>query len=135
MKTTIGARPTLLFCFVLASMLLVAISGYGQPVSEDSPTVTLLVDNFTTNSGLNTSLWTANSAFLKALAAASSNPPATFVPPQLTFSRQFGMQMTGPNQDYETTGVQSLSTFTPPFKVITYVIAAQATANPFEIFL
>jgi hypothetical protein len=96
---------------------------------------TLLFDNFTKDSSLNTKLWTAGSPFLTALAAASSSPAATFVPPQLSFNNQFGMTMTGPTDDYEFTGVQSLSTFTPPFKVVTYVTAAGGTANPFEIFL
>ncbi|MGO9405181.1 MAG: hypothetical protein ACLPVW_17090 [Terriglobales bacterium] len=96
---------------------------------------TLLVDNFTTDTTLNTSLWTTGSSFLTALAAASSSPPASFVSPQLTYNSQFGMTMTGPTEDYQTTAVQSLSTFTPPFKVVTYVTAAGGTANPFEIFL
>ncbi|MGA9640556.1 MAG: hypothetical protein WBQ72_04115, partial [Terriglobales bacterium] len=46
---------------------------------------TLLLDNFTKDSSLNTNLWTANSPFLTALAASSSSPAATFVPPQLSF--------------------------------------------------
>jgi hypothetical protein len=96
---------------------------------------TLLVDNFTKDSSLNNSLWTTSSPFLTALAAASSSPAASFVTPQLTFNSQFGMTLTGPTEDYQTTGVQSLSAFTPPFRVVTYVIAAGGTADPFEIFL
>lgn len=45
------------------------------------------------------------------------------------------MSLTGPTGNYQTTGVQSLSTFTPPFSVLKYVIATEGTANPFEIFL
>ncbi len=93
-----------------------------------------LVDNFTTDSMLNGSLWTNNSSFLSNLANASSSPPATFVVPILTFSH-LGMEMTGLSQDYETTGVQSLATFSAPFKVATTVEPTQGTANPFEIFL
>jgi len=92
-------------------------------------------DAFTKDSGLNTKAWTDSSQFLNNLAYYSSNPPATFVTPQMSFSNQSGMQMSGPNQDYETTGVQSLWTFTPPFTVVADVTATQATANPFEIFL
>jgi hypothetical protein len=43
--------------------------------------------------------------------------------------------MTGLTEDYQTTGVQSLSTFTPPFTVLAYVTGAQGTADVFEIFL
>jgi len=96
---------------------------------------TLLVDNFTKDSNLNTNLWTTSSPFLTALAAASSSPAAQFVPPQLTFNSQLGMAMTGPTSNYQFTGVQSLSTFTAPFKVVTYVLTTGGTANPFEIFL
>ncbi len=111
-------------------LLLVALIGAAASNAQ-----TLLVDNFTKDSGLNASLWTTNSPFLTALAAASSSPAATFVTPQLTFNSQFGMTLTGPTEDYQTTGVQSLLIFTPPFKVVTYVIAAGGTADPFEIFL
>jgi hypothetical protein len=96
---------------------------------------TLLVDHFNRDSSLNTKLWTSSSSFLDALAAASSSPPASFVAPQLSFSRRSGMQMTGPTQDYQTTGVQSLSTFTPPFTVLAYITDTQGTADIFEIFL
>jgi hypothetical protein len=93
-----------------------------------------LEDDFTKDSSLNTTLWTDNSAFLVSLAAASSSPPASFVVPTLSFSPA-GMKMTGPNQDFETTGVQSLATFTPPFTVLAWATAIKGTANPFEIFL
>jgi hypothetical protein len=108
----------------------------GRPEAETvAPATKLLLDNFTKDTKLNTKLWTARSSFLTSLAAASSSPPASFVPPQLSFSSQSGMQMTGPTQDYETTGVQSLSTFAPPFTVVTYVTPTEGTANPFGIFL
>jgi hypothetical protein len=45
------------------------------------------------------------------------------------------MQMSGPTQDYQTTGVQSLKTFTAPFTVTTRVAITKGTADPFEIFL
>jgi hypothetical protein len=104
---------------------------YGAPIPtqtkvEAAQSSTLLADNFT--------LWTTSSALLTALAAASSSPLASFVTPQLSFS-QSGMQMTGPTEDYQTTGVQSLSAFTAPYTVVTYVAATQGTGDPFEIFL
>jgi len=43
--------------------------------------------------------------------------------------------MTGLTEDYQTTGVQSLSTFTPAFTVSAYVTPTQGTADVFEIFL
>lgn len=116
----------------LIAKVLLMLAVTGAMVSQAQ---TLLVDNFTKDSSLNTSLWTTNSPFLTALAAASSSPAASFVTPQLTFNSQFGMTLTGPTEDYQTTGVQSLLTFTPPFKVVTYVLTTGGTANPFEIFL
>ena len=87
---------------------------------------TVLVDNFT--------LWTTSSTFLTELAANSSSPPASFVAPQLSLSSS-GIQMAGPTQDYQTTGMQSVSTFTAPFTVATEVTATQGTGDPFEVFL
>jgi hypothetical protein len=116
---------------IAKSLLLLAVFGATVAYAQ----TTLLLDNFTTDSGLHASLWTTSSTFLTALASASSSPPASFVTPQLSFNRQLGMSLTGPTENYQTTGVQSLSAFTPPFSVLTYVIATEGTANPFEIFL
>ena len=93
-----------------------------------------LEDDFTKDTSLSMSLWTDNSPYLVSLASASSSPPASFVIPTLSFSPS-GMKMTGPNEDFQTTGVQSLSTFTPPFTVLAWATAVKGTANPFEIFL
>ena len=84
--------------------------------------------------GDNFALWTTSSSFLTSLATASSSPPASFVPPTLGFN-QLGLTMTGPAQDYQTTGVQSLNTLSPPFTVTISVTATQGTANPIAIFL
>jgi hypothetical protein len=117
--------------FVYLVVLVLAISTAGRAVAQR----TLLFDRFTKDSSLNTELWTESSTFLEALAAASSSPQATLIPAQLTFSSKSGMKMTGPTQDYETTGVQSLEAFTPPFTVVAYVAPSQGTADIFEIFL
>ncbi len=93
-----------------------------------------LVDSFTSDSSLNTTLWTTNSQFLESLAAASSSPPASFVTPQLSFSSS-GMEMTGVDGYFQTAGIQSLMTFTPPFTVQANVMGTEATGNPFELFL
>lgn len=85
-----------------------------------------LYDNFT--------IWTTDSPFLTALARASSNPPAAFVSPTLGFG-QSGLEMSGPTQDYQTTGMQSLRAFSAPFTFTTFATATQGTADPIELFL
>ena len=117
--------------FCLLASALVILSGE-RLVAQGT---TLLVDNFTKDSSLKTGLWTKNSTFLDSLAAASSSPAASFIIPHLTFGRSSGMQMTGPTEDYQTTAVQSLKTFTPPFTVVAYVTLTKGTADIFEIFL
>lgn len=117
--------------FCLLASVVVMLAG-DRAVAQGS---TLLVDNFTKDCRLNTNLWTTNSAFLDALAAASSSPPASFVSPELSFGRRSGMRMAGPTEDYQTTGVQSLRTFKPPFTLTAYVTGTEATADFFEIFL
>jgi hypothetical protein len=118
----------LLALALLASACLRGGLAFGQAPAP------LLEDDFTKDSSLNSSLWTDNSSFLDSLAAASSSPPASFVVPTLAFS-QAGMKMTGLTQDFQTTGVQSVSTFTPPFTVLAWASASHGTADPFEIFL
>jgi hypothetical protein len=86
-----------------------------------------LSDNFT--------LWSASSAFLDNLAAATSSPSGTFVAPQTTFTGTTGLQMSGLTQDYTMTGLQSLMTFSAPLTVTTEVTPIQGTANPFAIYL
>jgi hypothetical protein len=114
------------------TVLIVLMMPGGIALGQNSSVA--LFDNFTQDSSLNTALWTTSSALLNSLAAASSSPPASFVTPQLSFRRS-GMKMTGLTQNFQTTGVQSLSTFTPPFRLITLVAATQGTGDPFEVFL
>jgi hypothetical protein len=75
--------------------------------------------------------WTTDSDLLSSLA---TDFTCAFVPARLGFSPS-GLRITGPTQDFQLTGVQSLSTFTAPFTVVTKVVATEGTANPFEIFL
>lgn len=106
-------------------------SADAEPANTD-----LLYDNFVQDSELNPNLWTTDSPFLTAVANAADSPPPMFVTPTLVFSGESGgMEMSGPNQNYQATGVQSLSTFTPPFGVITRVTPTGGAANAFEIFL
>ena len=125
------AAPQNLGCWgiLLTLLSLFALSGTALGQQQPSP---FFADNFTNDSSLNTQLWTDSSSFLTALADGFSS---SFVTPQLAFSSLSGMQMSGPTQDSETTGVQSLATFTAPFTVVTYVTPVQGTANPLVIFL
>jgi hypothetical protein len=106
-------------------------SAFVEPANNE-----LLYDNFVKDSELNPNLWTTDSPFLTAVLNASDSPPPTFVPPTLVFGgKSVGMEMSGPAENYQATGVQALSTFTPPFGVITRVTPTAGAANAFEIFL
>jgi hypothetical protein len=132
--------PTSLSRYVLSNNGNAAVP---SPLSADGSSFSVtweggavLLDIFTQDNALNAKLWTTSSAFLDALAIASSSPPGSFVMPELKFDPLFpGMQMTGIVQDFRLTGVQSISTFSPPFTVTAYVAPVRGTANPFEIFL
>jgi hypothetical protein len=129
--------------FSLAGIILaLSVTSFAQQpaFTNSSPdkTKTLLLDNFAKDASLNTTLWTTSSTFLTSLAAASSSPAGTFVTPDLSFKPGCscsGMQMTGLTAADTMMGVQSLSTFTPPFTAVIDVDAAAGTAYPFEIFL
>jgi hypothetical protein len=113
-------------------------SAFVEPPNTDPPAAgsVLLVDNFVKDSELNPNLWTTDSPFLTAVANASDSPPPTFVPPTLVFGgKAGGMEMSGPDENYQATGVQSLSTFAPPFNVNMHVTPTSGAANAFEIFL
>jgi hypothetical protein len=103
------------------------------PNTSPSDAPPLLLDFFDQDSELNPNLWTTDSPFLTALANASGSPPPTFVPPTLAFN--FRMDMSGPDENNQATGVQSLSTFAAPVHVKTFVAPISGEANAFEIFL
>ncbi|MFY9646045.1 MAG: hypothetical protein WAK29_12750 [Terriglobales bacterium] len=129
--------------FFLAGMVLaLAVPSFAQQsvFTNRSPekTTTLLVDNFSKDASLNTTLWTASSTFLSNLAVAASSPAGKFVTPTLSFKPGCscsGMQMTGLTIADTLTGVQSVSTFTPPFTAVIDVDPTEGTAYPFEIIL
>lgn len=82
----------------------------------------LLYDNFIKDSELNPNLWTTGSAFLTAVVNAADSPSPAFVSPTLVFGGESGgMEMSGPEENYQATGVQSLSTFAPPFSAFIHV--------------
>lgn len=75
--------------------------------------------------------WTSNSDLLHSLAADFT---CTFIPVQLSLSSS-GLGISGPTQDFQLTGVQSLDPFTAPFTVSAEAAIYEGTANPFEVFL
>lgn len=97
-----------------------------QPAQAQGPCLTCIAIDY--------SGWTTDSSFLVALAQASSNPPAVFVVPTLGFG-QLGLEMTGITQDFQTTGMQSLQTYSTPFTFAAVATITQGAANPIEIFL
>jgi hypothetical protein len=78
-----------------------------------TPAIGQISDNFTTDSTLNTAIWTAQPSFLTALASASSSPGSPFLNPILSLGTA-GMQMSGVSGTYEFTGIhhdESLQVF------------------------
>jgi len=94
-----------------------------QSKVESPRSSTVLVGNFT--------LWSSSSQLLSSLASTFGS---SFVAAQLSFSSS-GMQITGPTQDFQLTGVQSLVPLSPPFAAETSVTATQGTGDPFQVFL
>jgi len=102
-------------------------------------TQTGLIDNFASDTALNTALWTsAATDYLKGAALSGEGGHQcfsltnNFVKPGLSFGSG-GMQMSGVNGWQQFTGIQSLNTFALPFTFETTVTAAVANGNPFEV--
>jgi thermopsin len=91
-------------------------------------------DNFNTDSSLNTAIWSSDDSNLVSLAQASSSPSAQFVAPSLSFSSA-GMSMSGPDNTYQTTGIQTLESFAVPLSVSANVKAVYGTEDTFELYL
>ncbi|HUJ11426.1 MAG TPA: family 16 glycosylhydrolase [Verrucomicrobiae bacterium] len=117
----------------LAACVIVAVSFLRGPFCPIAATAEW-VDNFTSDSILNTALWTTDSGLLSALAVASSDVGSTLITPTLSFGPT-GMQMSGVNSTYELAGIQSLSTFAPPITLNITVAGTVANGNPFDVFL
>ena len=99
-----------------------------------------LIDNFASDSALNTALWTSVATdYLKSAALSGEGGRQcfslanNFVKPNLSFGST-GMQMSGVNAWNQFTGIQSLNTFAPPFTFETTVTGTVANGNPFEIY-
>jgi uncharacterized protein (TIGR03437 family) len=111
-----GRIETALRCLFVLSLFVRAQALFAQ---------TLLQDNFTQDSSLNSTLWGTRTALLKAIGQGD-----TWVDPQISFSNS-GMTMSGPAKDSQITGVQSNQNFTPPFAVEVTVMGTVANGNAF----
>lgn len=96
---------------------------------------TLLTDTFSEDSALNTSLWSSNTTLLLGIAEYTGFfTNATYEQPVLSFSN-LGMSMSGANNYYEFTGIQSNTALTPPFTVQTTVEATVDYACAFQFYV
>ena len=109
----------------------------GAAVAQTQPS---LIDNFASDTALNTALWTSVATdYLKSAALSGEGGRQcfsltnNFVKPNLSFGSG-GMQMSGVNGWNQFTGIQSLNTFAPPFTFETTVTGTVANGNPFEIY-
>jgi uncharacterized protein (TIGR03437 family) len=97
-------------------------------VRAQNATVTLLSDNFTKDTALNTTLWSIGTPLMNALAQQSTN--STLLTPQLSFS-QSGMTMQATENIWQYTGIQSNQSFTAPFSAQVTVMGTVSDANTF----
>jgi hypothetical protein len=88
-------------------------------------------DNFFTDAGLNTALWTVQSSLVPTLA--SVNYAAGTVP--LLIFGPSGLQMSGANGPRRLTGIQSTASYMAPFTLTATVLAQQDVGIPFELYL
>lgn len=111
-----------------------------EPGDQAPPFITrtsgvILSDNFAVDNGLNSSLWSSNTEFLRTLARRFvSDIPSAWVNPRIRFSPA-GMSVSGVSGTYQFTGVQSNQPFRPPFEVQATVKGTTANGNPFDFYL
>jgi uncharacterized protein (TIGR03437 family) len=92
-------------------------------------TATLLTDNFTKDTALNTKLWSIGTPLMNALTQQTSTI-SELLTPQLGFSPS-GMTMQGTSNIWQYTGIQSNQSFTPPFSAQVTVMGTVSDANTF----
>jgi hypothetical protein len=90
-----------------------------------------LVDNFTTDAGLNPSVWMSQTPLVQNLAVFNG---AVAVPPAIIFSRE-GMQMSGVIGPRQFAGIQSVGSYLPPFTMTATVSGLAQEGVPFEVYL
>lgn len=106
----------------------VAVSGAGAYGS-------LLYDNFASDSGLNTSLWTTSGSVAAVVLANNNQGAATTIfTPTLSFDPGSGMLMTGlDGQSYRQGGIQSLDSFSGPLSVNVDFVPAKVDVGGFQV--
>jgi hypothetical protein len=96
---------------------------------------TLLFDNFTKDSSLNTKSWKINGKLGSKIVENLSSPQAAIIKPLLGFSKYKGLIISGVNSSYKGSSIQTIKSFSPPFTVETYVYGAKSNGNPFVLTL
>ena len=106
-------------------------------LSGTSSGTTLLNDQFTSDTALNTSLWQLNGPVATAAGENISSPPATIIQPQISFSSSTGMDMlmtvnaSGATPVYEADMIQSVQSFSGPFTAQAQVTGIVSHGNTF----
>jgi hypothetical protein len=90
-----------------------------------------LVDVFSTDAGLNPSVWMMQSPLLQSLAQWNGSAA---MPPMLAFG-QAGMQMSGVNGPGQFAGIQSVGAYSPPFTLTASVSGMAERGIPFQVYL
>ncbi len=98
------------------------------PVAAPPPGLT---DVFTSDAGLNPSIWMMQTPLLQSLAQWNGSAP---MPTMLGFGPA-GMQMSGVNGPGQFVGIQSVGAFAPPFTLTATVSGMAAAGVPFDIYL
>jgi hypothetical protein len=91
----------------------------------------LLNDDFASAHSLNDSFWTTSGEIVKSRILKADT---RFVPVRLAFSGQ-GMTMTGVNGRYQSTGIQSTQSFSPPLTLEATVMGTISNGNPLALYL
>jgi hypothetical protein len=86
-----------------------------------------------TDSSLNSQLWSVNGPASTAALTNFASPPAAIVAPELSFTSDNGLEISGIGHDYHQTGIQSISNFRPPFTVTAACMSAASHAAPVEL--
>jgi len=89
------------------------------------------VDVFTSDAGLNPSVWMMQTPLIQSLAQWNASIP---MPPMLAFSPA-GMQMSGVNGPGQITGIQSVDAYMAPFTLTATVSGLAAEGIPFDVYL
>ena len=104
-----------------------------EPTAVSNST-TLLSDNFTQDSSLNTTLFEINGpAATAALSNFDTSPTATIVTPTITFSPSLGLGLGGASGTYEGGGIQTTKSFSGPFTVTATGLVTSVNAAPLEM--